>query len=311
MLKSYKDLSRWYDPLEPDTAAPSGSPADQDRLEPLDDEGPARYPHYIRDEDPVEARAITEVPADLPTRRAEFTGGWSDWVDAPAAVRAPGPDDEFPERGADLVRFPWSDDEDDYDDDPFPEPAPARSLREHPADRRGRTVVVLVIAVLLLIAAAVGAIVLLRLSADRPAAAPATAPMRFTAGSAQAGITTGCPTERTDRIVRSAAPGGTTSGPDAVLGFQYAYYVERSGERARQFVAPAAAVPAAAVIQRGIDSIPAGTTHCVRIAALGDTMYAVEVTEYRPGGAPATYNKQMVTTEVIDGRVLIAGIAAG
>ncbi|WP_067859660.1 hypothetical protein [Nocardia shimofusensis] len=326
MLKSYKDLSRWYGPIEPaGTPAPAEAEpipeADRNRLAAPDPEGPARFPNHLRDEDrdadPADARAVAEVPADLPTRRSEFTGGWSDWVaeDAPVPVHAPGPDDDFPEREADLVRFPWPDD-DDYDEDPAPTPPATRSLREHPATRRARTVIVLVIAILVLIASAVGALVLVRLSGDRPAAAADPTPMRFTAGSAQAGITTGCPTERSDRVLRSAAAGGDTSGPEAVLGFQYAYYVERSGERARHFVAPDAAVPSAEIIQRGIGTVPVGTTHCVRVTtigekAAGESMYAVEVTEYRPGGAPATYNKQTVTTAVVGGRVLISSITAG
>jgi hypothetical protein len=37
----------------------------------------------------------------------------------------------------------------------------------------------------------------------------------------------------------------------------------------------------------------------------------VEVTEFRPGGEPATYSRQTVTTAVIDGRTLITGISAG
>jgi hypothetical protein len=112
-------------------------------------------------------------------------------------------------------------------------------------------------------------------------------------------------------VVRSAEPGGTTSGPDAVLAFQYAYYVDRSGEQARAAVAPDATVSPAAAIQRGIDSIPVGTTHCVRIVTIADNRYSVEITEYRPGGAPATYNRQTVTTAVVGGRTLITGIAAG
>ncbi|MBF6354416.1 hypothetical protein IU449_07650 [Nocardia higoensis] len=329
MLKSYKDLSRWYGPIEPEgtpasTAVESAAvpEADRDRPASTGPQKPVRSPDHVREEgpdaDPADARAVAEVPADLPTRRAEFTGGWSDWVaeDAPVPVHAPGPDDDFPERGADLVRFPWPDDDDEYDEDPAPTPPATRSLREHPATRRARTVIILVVAILVLIASAVGALVLVRLSGDRPAAAPDPAPMRFTAGSAQAGITTGCPTERSDRVLRSAAAGGDASGPDAVLGFQYAYYVERSGERARQFVAPDAAVPSAEIIQRGIGTVPVGTTHCVRVTtigekAAGESTYAVEVTEYRPGGAPATYNKQTVTTAVVGGRVLISSITAG
>jgi len=322
MLKSYKDLSRWYGPIEPESnvAPPEAEPAAEshrNRPATTEPEGQAGFSHHLRDEDhdtdPAAARAVAEVPADLPTRRSEFTGGWSDWVaeDAPVPVHAPGPDDEFPEREADLVRFPWPEDEDDYEDDRAPAPAAARSLREHPATRRARTVIILVIVVLVLIASAVGALLLVRLSGDRPAAAAEPTPMRFTAGSAQAGITTGCPTEYSDRVLRSAAAGGDNSGPDAVLGFQYAYYVERSVERARQFVAAEATVPGSEVIQRGIGTVPAGTTHCVRVTTIGENVYAVEVTEYRPGGGPATYNKQTVTTEVVGGRVLIASITAG
>ncbi|WP_378731791.1 hypothetical protein [Nocardia brasiliensis] len=324
MLKSYKELSRWYSALEPETApVPPGEASSVQ----LDDAGPARYPHYIRDEPPPE-----DVPADLPAQRSEFTGGWSDWVG-----RAPGPDDDYPPRDADLVRFPWPDD-DDYDDQLDEPPTRSSSALRQEArvrrSRRGRVFVVLVIAVLLLGAAAAGVLFLLNSSSTRAAeprvpASTWSASVQFTAGSAQAGVSTdglrgrsqagvtthglrdACPTERAESIVRGAEPGGTASGPDAILAFQHAYYVERSGERVRQAVAPDAAVSPAATIQRGIDTIPAGTTHCVRIVTIADNRYSVEVTEYRPGGAPATYNKQTVTTAVIDGRTLITGIAAG
>jgi hypothetical protein len=96
-----------------------------------------------------------------------------------------------------------------------------------------------------------------------------------------------------------------------VLAFQYAYYVERSGQQARALVAPDAVVSPASVIQHGIDTVPVGTTHCVRVQTITENRYSVEVTEYRPGGAPATYNKQTVSTAVVDGRTLITGIAAG
>ncbi|KAA8884505.1 hypothetical protein F3087_33435 [Nocardia colli] len=320
MLKSYKELSRWYAALEPETAPVPPSAAGS---VPLDEDGPARYPHYIRDE------PQPEVPADLP-QRSEFTGGWSDWVG-----RAPGPDDDYTPRDADLVRFPWPDDE-DYDD-PLDEPRPRSSsaLRLEARarySRRGRVFVVLVIAVLLLGAAAAGVLFLLHSSNSRSAAPrpPVSwASMQLPASNAQAGVstdslrgksqagvttyrTTGpCPTERTATTVRGAETGGTTTGPDAILAFQYAYYVERSGEQVRQVVAPEANVSPAQTIQRGIDTIPVGTTHCVRIVTISDNRYSVEVTEYRPGGVPATYNKQTVTTAVIDGRTLITGIAAG
>ncbi len=310
MLKSYKQLSRWYGALEPETDVATPQPDEPGLREPGDEDGAPRYPHYIREEDPDEVRARNEVPADLASNRSEFTGGWSDWV----AGRAPGPDDDYAEpRDGELVRFPWP--EDDYDDGPHERSTRAtralrQEARDHPAARRARVIVVLVVAVLLLAAAAAGAVFLLRSSADR-AAAPVVPSMQFTAGSVQSRGIADCPTERGDRVVRSAGPGGTGSGPDAILAFQYAYYVERSGERVRAVVAPDSNISSAMLIQHGIDTVPQGTTHCVRIQTITDNRYSVEVTEYRPGGAPATYNMQTVTTAMVDGRTLITSVAAG
>lgn len=118
-----------------------------------------------------------------------------------------------------------------------------------------------------------------------------------------------CPAERTGSTVQGNGHGGTDSGPEAIFGFQHAYYVARSGEQARTLVAPDAAVPPAPDIQRGIDTVPAGTTHCVRItpgAFVGQ--YTVVVTEHRPGSAPLAYNPQLVTTMRIGNRTLITGI---
>ena len=103
--------------------------------------------------------------------------------------------------------------------------------------------------------------------------------------------------------------GGTSSGPDAIFAFQHAYYVTRSGEQAHTLVAPEAAVPSAADIQRGIDTIPAGTTHCVQItpgAFVGE--YTVVITEHRPDAGTLTYNPQRVATMQIGNRNLIISI---
>ncbi|MFE7800225.1 hypothetical protein [Nocardia sp. NPDC057440] len=331
MLKSYKQLSRWYGPLEPETDSAAPAYTDEVGAAVLDDDGPSRYPHYILDDDPDEIRARADVPTDLPSGRSEFIGGWSDWVSG----RAPGPDDDYaPPLDGGVVRFPWPEDEFDDDHAQWAAAAASRALRQEardrPAARRARVIAVLVVAVVLLGAAVAGVLFLLNSSDDHGAAGPASSPLHFAAGSLQvddvgakpvyatrpqpgtgASPAGACPTERADRVVRSAESGGTASGPDAVLSFQYGYYVERSGERAREVVAPEATVSPASVIQRGIDSIPVGTTHCVRIVTLTDTRYSVEITEYRPGGVPATYNKQTVTTAVVDGRTLITGIAAG
>jgi hypothetical protein len=401
MLNSYKDVQHWFPALEPQDAAASREAADPQLEQSLSEGGAGQYPHYIRETEPE--------PFDLPfagetgARRAEFVGGWSDWV---AGDHAPGPDDDYPVRDAELVQFPWDEethaparrprrsgpgdnspnetararerrsgdesgagqserDEDsragrsashrpgplDDDDwpgnsadwlDDWPEPKsggrgkPARrswiprrrgglppggpgaataprSLRRQSGPGNLRVAIVLVVAIALLAAAAMFAVYLLQTRGGGThsghSAHPVISEIRLTGATTSTALT--CPTERIGAVVRGAEPGGTGSGPDAIMWFQHAYYVDRSAERAREVVAPEASLPPAAVIQRGIDSVPAGTAYCVRVAPSGDSRYSVEVTEQRPGGAPATYDRQTVTTEVVGGRTLITGITAG
>ncbi|MFE3544500.1 hypothetical protein ACFXK0_16195 [Nocardia sp. NPDC059177] len=250
------------------------------------------------DDDPYEP--APPPPAELAARRSEYTGGWSDWV------AAPGPEDDY---DAQLVQFPWPEAAaDEYDEAHVL--APSGALRATRA--RNRSWLVLAVSVLVLVLAATGVLFLLFGRGPGDTAKHAAPPLHFTAGNLTAETATGeCPTERTGSVVRSAEAGGTGSGPDAVLAFQYAYYVTRSGEQARAVVTPDAEVAPAAVIQRGIDSIPVGTTHCVRITTVADDRYTVEVTEFRPAGAPATYTKQSVRTALVGERTLITGIAAG
>ncbi|RDI55476.1 hypothetical protein [Nocardia mexicana] len=119
-----------------------------------------------------------------------------------------------------------------------------------------------------------------------------------------------CPTERDGDRVQGNGPGGTDSAAAAILAFQHAFYVERSGDRARAVVAADGEVSPAAVLQQGIDSIPPGATHCVTItptAIPGENL--VTVTEFRPGHAAQTYNSQLVTTRHIGDRYLITAIS--
>ncbi|MFQ6229675.1 hypothetical protein [Nocardia sp. NPDC002869] len=142
---------------------------------------------------------------------------------------------------------------------------------------------------------------------DEPRAPAAAAPSAT--APAAPGADPHCVAERVGNTVQGNEPGGTDSGPSAIFGFQHAYYVARSGEQARALVAGDAAVPPAADIQRGIDTIPEGTTYCVRIAPGAFVgQYTVTITEYRPGSAPLGYNPQLVTTMRIGDRTLITGI---
>ncbi|MFJ2663418.1 hypothetical protein ACIO14_03635 [Nocardia fluminea] len=250
---------------------------------------------------PVEPEPAPPPPAQLAGRRSDFTGGWSDWVADPA----PGPDDDY---DAELVQFPWPEAAaDEYDDARVLEPSGALRASRN----RQRVWVVLALSLLVLVLAATGVFFLLFGRGDSDTARGAVPPLHFTAGNLTADTAGSCPTERTETVLRSAEAGGTDSGPDAVLAFQYAYYVTRSGEQARAVVTPDADVSPAAVIQRGIDTIPVGTTHCVRITTVAADRFTVEVTEFRPAGAPATYTKQSVRTALVGDRTLITGIAAG
>ncbi len=305
MLKSYKKLDRWYGPLEPEgDSGAVGRPAGRSEPEvagAADDDGPARYTDYIAEAGSASA-APDPAPAELSGRRSEFTGGWSDWVDEPAG-----------ERDGDLLRLPWPDDDEDLAEPVRIGRTPGR-LRDIDGDaraRRRRTFGVLVAAVIVLAIATAVVVYLLAPGAPRAAGPDDGAGLRFTSGSAGTEAGTHCPDEQDGPVLRGAGPGGTDSGPAAILRFQYAYYVERSGAAARAVVAPGAAVSSGEIIQAGIDSVAPGTRHCVRIVTVADGRYSVEVTEYRPGGAPATYSRQTVTTAAIDGRTLITGITAG
>ncbi|WP_156052440.1 hypothetical protein [Nocardia carnea] len=117
-----------------------------------------------------------------------------------------------------------------------------------------------------------------------------------------------CPDRIDGDTVLGAGRGGTDRAPEAILGFEHAYYIERNGTAARAFTTPDAAVPAAGVIQAGIDSVPQGTTHCVRITALGPDTWAVDLSEHRPGERAQLY-LQTVTTTNRDGQILITRIS--
>ncbi|WP_137723227.1 hypothetical protein [Prescottella subtropica] len=76
-------------------------------------------------------------------------------------------------------------------------------------------------------------------------------------------------------------PGGTSDGPGAIRAFDHAYYAERDGERVASLMVEPNPVPE---IQRWIDAVPAGTEHCVTIAATPvPDVYSVELGLRIPG----------------------------
>lgn len=118
----------------------------------------------------------------------------------------------------------------------------------------------------------------------------------------------GCEPTRGDGIVRGNGLGSTDNGPEAILAFQHAYYVTRSGAAVRAVTAPDASVSPVEVIDQGIASVPPNTQHCVLISQMADGRFDVVITEVRPDASVRTY-RQFVTVTVQDGRVLVAGVA--
>ncbi len=135
-----------------------------------------------------------------------------------------------------------------------------------------------------------------------PAAAPAPEEPGFAAGGPCTPITT--PTK-----VRGNGPGGTDSGPSAILAFEHAYYATRSGAKAREVVTPDASVSPVETIQQGIDTIPVGTVHCVTITPHAEPgKFNVEIVARQQ--ANSSSYRQIITTAPVDGRTLITKITS-
>lgn len=116
------------------------------------------------------------------------------------------------------------------------------------------------------------------------------------------------PKSAPDGVVVGNGVGGTGSGANALLAFDHAFYVERSGTKARGFVAPdATGINSAEGIQTGIDLIPIGSEHCVSVREVAPGRFIGTLRERRPGGEEIHY-PQVITTTVIDGRHLLTSI---
>ncbi|WP_227979614.1 serine/threonine-protein kinase [Nocardia spumae] len=118
-----------------------------------------------------------------------------------------------------------------------------------------------------------------------------------------------CYRVRTADSVNDSGPGGSDSGPAAVLAYEYAQYVSRSGSDARQYTAAeSTAIPSAQALQTAIDQVPVGTQHCVHVT--GGTIpdrYEVQVFERRPDRGFLRHAYTAITT-TRDGRVVLKEI---
>ncbi|MEC3954821.1 hypothetical protein VMT65_17410 [Nocardia sp. CDC153] len=153
-----------------------------------------------------------------------------------------------------------------------------------------------------------------------------TAGATTTGKAANTAAALSCPPRHEGKLTIGNGAGGTGSGVDAILGFQHAFYVDRSGEKARSFVAPDSPTvsPAQVIQQSGIDNLKAGTSYCLQIvgptpvpapapapgapplAGVFET-YDVDITEHHADGTTQVY-AQRVTAVERDGKHLIYSI---
>lgn len=252
-----------------------------------------------------------EAPADVPAPPAPATVR----MPAPETVRAPigaEPDDKAwwnsPDEGG-AVPKPPADESLSWADDPIARrlapktPAAPVGTPKEP-DKRLPWIIGGVAAAVLLVVALVLTIALVKRGGgdDRTATAPPT-PSVVSA--------TDCKAVAEQAVTVGNGPGDTTTGARAILGFQYAFYVQRSGVKVRDYVAPDAEnISPADIIQKAIDDqIPVGATHCVKMRETATGRYDVELRQWHPDGSAIVYKQEIVTTNT-DGKWQVKSITA-
>lgn len=118
-----------------------------------------------------------------------------------------------------------------------------------------------------------------------------------------------CPETTTAHVTTGDDEGGLVGGAEVIKRFNYAYYVWRSGTRAREVVAPDThQVGSAADLDGAISSIPAGTTFCLSITDRGHGLWAVQLAHNTPNPADRALWYQLVQTVDDHGRTWIVSI---
>ncbi|SCY76000.1 hypothetical protein SAMN02799641_02869 [Rhodococcus erythropolis] len=191
---------------------------------------------------------------------------------------------------------------------PTPSPAPKRPCKRDFRSHRLRYVAALIVVVALLDWS-----VLRLLSGNDERAQERIADEANTSESAPALDVTppalaSVPTTETDATACRTDPGDQKSGPGVIAAFEYAYYVTRSGTAVRALTTPDTSLPAKEKIQAGIETVPTGTTHCVRIRPILPGIYSVALTEMRPGEPPSQF-PQAITAKEFDGRWFVDSIS--
>ena len=117
-----------------------------------------------------------------------------------------------------------------------------------------------------------------------------------------------CPETTTGAITTGDDQGDVVGGAAVIKRFNFAYYVWRSGAKAREVVAPNALVGTVQQLDDGIRSIPEGSTFCLSITDRGEGLWAVQLTQNTPNPADRKVWHQLVQTVDSQGRTWIVSI---
>jgi len=116
-----------------------------------------------------------------------------------------------------------------------------------------------------------------------------------------------CEESESGGTVTGSGAGDTKSVAGVILAFEHAYYSVRDAEKALDLTSDDSPLVDAEALQKGIDSVPKGTEHCVSITPDGSKA-RVEITEARPSQTPETFVQEITTSRDGD-RVAIVAIA--
>ncbi len=183
---------------------------------------------------------------------------------------------------------------------------PGRRRRPRGTHRSGRVLAVALAASVVVIVAVGGGIGVLFGSASEESAPQDPVEVLADTGGATAAVDDDCPEGVDGPVTTGNDSGDQESGPGVIKAFDYAYYADRSGERARAVATPTG-VGSTQELQASIDALPADTGHCLRITDRGNGLYAVQLTETRPGEQPIVY-PQLIQTVQANDKTWIASI---
>lgn len=184
-----------------------------------------------------------------------------------------------------------------------PTQVPAKSRSVGPKALFAATVLVV------LVVLAGGAWFLASLLGDTDSASPAALTVPTTEAAAPGTESQACEATESDTITTGDGQGDQDSIAGVILAFQHAYYVERDAKKMEPLLAKESNIRDLDALQKGIDSVERGTTHCLRITSESDKVAFAEVTEAAPDGAETVFEQRVTTTRDSD-RVRIVSIAS-